>query len=611
MEGSASKSVSKPLGVESPSAVHSGRPWALRGFAIFATALMILVALEAQVVSGAFEAVPAPDEDDSGAEPRRVDDDQAGTRGAVIAQPDANQSSPLPPGRVHSTFTEYPVSRAEVSNWTWEPYLSERSHAYLYTTVTGIYEFPRSHEHRMQAQDLEGTPLAYESFFTVALSPAQASADELASAVRPNVTVARSSRFVVRYDIEKGSTVVGLMEVAVDFRADRSPKISARFEPLANGSSALDNASASIVWSLRVPVGVLYGDSKPVDLSLISDPRTLPYVRSRVRIEPRDGRRPVVIDWSDTPLLATVWVEPGVPDGPDPNVRLFVRFPGGVFTVDPTIQGSQSEYATAYSSQRKVFLHNGLYWAFWYDYAIRYGWSTDGTDGTWHLGTVPGIAASPGSFDVAMLGDVVGIAYYITYWMGVRFVRGQVLNQAITWADPVLVDDSTAPLHHPVSVAISPVAGVFVATVSSNLGASQEFVRIYRSTTGGSTWTKDIESPTGPEYIDIWTVPMLSTATNGSVYALWVSRDDADLRWRWFGPGSWSSERIASLGLTLGVGREPRVSVVAGDDDSAHVFYVDVAGPWNFLEHATVRETEFAGTEPVHSTMASVARTGR
>src|SRR5207249_6191061 len=116
------------------------------------------------------------------------------------------------------------------------------------------------------------------------------------------------------------------------------------------------------------------------------------------------------------------------------GAAIFVQFPESMHTVDPTVVGSSTTIGTDFSIQRKAFLYDGRFWAFWYDGSnIVYATSRDAVTWSVPVSTGSGSIWTPAGFDVDRRDYTVLVAFVPSAATSLRLLAGVISSSLIRW----------------------------------------------------------------------------------------------------------------------------------------------------------------------------------
>jgi RHS repeat-associated protein len=257
--------------------------------------------------------------------------------------------------------------------------------------------------------------------------------------------------------------------------------------------------------------------------------------------------------------------------------------------IDPTqVATSTANFATAYSTQRKLAYFNGKYYLFYWDAVnqdIR--WNSTVNQATWSSGFVAGGGSGYGgnigyNFDLAQSGSTIALTwlFYDSKASGdhtdaLYFRTGTLFAGDISWQSPVQVTSWKQPYSWPPSVTIGSDGTFWVGGIWQD-SSSHYNVWIYKSTDGSSFSLSDnyLTSSSSSRYEALQLVPL----TLGRIMSLTSHYNDQTVRWKLWNPlatngGSWSSIQSFNMSLPANTAKNNLMSATTTPDGNVHLVF--------------------------------------
>lgn len=495
----------------------------------------------------------------------------------------------LPPGAIGFGSSASP-SHNQVLDSAISPHLSSTADSFVYQTSYGVYSFRRSSPYVFSVQTVSGSQLADKSFFFVRtrgvpLTPGSS-----------NATVSTDSQFVTRTGVVAQGIVVGYLRVQVDFYASSRPKFTISFFETPDWTYSDFN----IVWATFTSNRF----SRPAGHS-VTDLSTLPNVRQTVGIsrvdigpssDPSTWTEWLTTDWSDAsggsleegPIILGGFVGRGQS----------IVFASDQATVDPTqVTTSNVNYATGYSTQRKLVYYAGKYYVFFYSGSNilmkssvdQVHWSTTFVEGG---GTAFGGPIGY-NFDIYQLGNILSLVwlYYNSTAGGdgttaLYFKEGEIFSGDIYWFTTVKVASWSQPYSWPPSTTIGSDGTFWVAGIWYDSSMNYN-IWIYKSTDGStfSLSTNYLTSSPGSRDDALQLVPL----TVGRIMSLTSHYYDSTIRWTIWNPlapngGSWSSIQSLNTNFPANTAKWNLMSTTTTPDGIVHLLFEQYTTTYQVVE---------------------------
>src|SRR3990172_5849214 len=446
-----------------------------------------------------------------------------GTRGSPGGPPPPPGPGPAPPGSeggaynasdpdgtVNSTFEQPLNHTGGYANNTIEPVMIQGG-SYTYVTSFGNFTFPAASPHIMSVSNLHDQTVSNASSFVVEGSPPTSISTSV-------VLSANNTTFLSRYDVMSGSTFQGTVEITTHFNATVRPKLSALFLQSVNSTLT----SWHLRWKILTANHYLkLNENDTYDFGSVQIPPSCPSIVGCDATSREANAGPVATiplwnstlsaNWGDEGT-GVLYVGPVTIDAAHNGTGLMVAFPDGDNSVDPSfIALSGDAYATAYSSQKKVFAFGGRYFGFFAHWTgstqgIRYAVGQEvcsptqgklscngmawGTPIPVDLGTAryPNGGGFAYSFDVDHRDGIVALAWLSYNGQYVFFKKGYVQDGVIVWAPTAVASDlGSGNYGYVPSVAIGEDSFFWIA-VTRNLGFPLgDKIQVLRSTVAEGT----------------------------------------------------------------------------------------------------------------------------
>ena len=495
-----------------------------------------------------------------------------------------------PDGSVNSTFEQPLNYTTAYANNTLSPFFVEDNVSYTYATSFGNYTFLKSSPYIMSVRDLEGRQMADASSFVVE--------GNVPSNLAGSFTVlATNTTFVTTYTIQSGAVTQGVVTFSAVFNATVPPKLSASF--------AQNPGSTFTTWHIRWKIEstamylrnpgettTYYGSYQSPQIIGDSPTSIAPVASIGPDPDATLWNSTLTANWSDMGV-ATLYAGPVSIDSNYSGSGLMVAFPNMVATVDPSLVAqSYTSLATRFSVQKKVFFHDGRYFAFYYFLngitpSIRYSagretYSTGQGGGMiWNapIVAVVGPFHAGYGFDVDQRDGVVGLTWFDSASI-LKFMKGTVRGDVIAWQSAVSVDVAEF------SERYAPVAavghdGFFWVAVAGRPSGSLKGIYVYRSSAPEGTsfaWTLF------PILDDVRVALRLVPFPGGTMMLLASSYLATEVTWRTWDPliGQWSSAlNTVGLGLKANVDKTTRLTAVGIVDEGGGIItraaYIDAS----------------------------------
>ncbi len=564
---------------------------------IVSSMMMILLAFQVLVANVAASPPPGPQPTDPPVPPGEGPSPGTGQEGGGFGP----QNESDPDGILNVTYEEPLNSTAAYANNTLQAYVVAANTSYVYVTSLGNVTFPGASPHIMSIQDLDERVMASAASFVVE--------GNLATSISGSyVLSATNQTFHTRYNVTSGGVQQGTLDTVVNFQppawpwgAAVVPKITATFALDANATLTSWHLRWKIItpaWYLRnAESGTYYFGDLASPVMMWSSPVGAPSAAVGSVADVPSWNSTLVANWTDA-VTGTLYAGPVTIESNYSGHGLMVAFPNGVAQIDPTlISKSEDSYATRFTNQKKVFFHDGRYYAFFFHgtgvtKGIRYsaGREVTSTTGTANGGVVwdtpvqvVGNAKSLHGFDVDHRGGLVALAWveeagsdlYLKSKLGV--VRGG----QIDWQTTDLIVTMGGIILIP-SIAIGADGIIWVAVPTFNCGCQTPEITVFRS---ALPWAVPDVTSTSSSLSDVWTIVRLVPHPNGDVTLIWSESPQSEVSWRvWTAAsGSWSVSRVTSgLGLPINLYKHDRFTATTTRDSTsspgARVLYIGSGG---------------------------------
>lgn len=511
----------------------------LRVFAIFAAVIMLLIVFDPAARAAAETTSETSLESGTGEPGSPPSGDSYPSSLSSPLPADLAADSPggpsPPPGEVTSVYTPPKPVMSALPPTIEPPRLDELPSEYRYTTVAGVYAFPKAAPYLMRHESAAGELFVKASTFVV-LAPG---VSFFSSSIVLNAT---DYRYQVRYNLVKNGSAVGNVTLTLDLYDDGPPKITAELRQS-------DNSSFALTWLALTLDPVAFNGTATLSFGTLAAPKRIETQGFRLSVgpdgDPANWTRRLVFNWSDA-RAGTAFAGRFAIAGLE-GMAVLVKFPEGMAVVDPSLVGtSTSSGATSYSIQRKSFAYADRIWAFWYDGSnIAYSSSRNGTSWSTKMSTPSGAVASQSGFDVDQRNGTVLIGYVFpsTYYY-LKVLKGTITGSFITWSGPFTVANLwTSLAMGPPTVAIG-TDGYYWIAVPYKFVFS--YFSVYRSDASGSTsFLFSTQATLNGEPPD--SVARLLAMANGEVHLVVPTKGYFDVKTYHYGSYGWSSAFLYDL----------------------------------------------------------------
>jgi len=538
----------------------------LRAFA--ATSALLLVLTGFQVLAGTSTAGSPVDEQPFQFPPFQKP--SSSPKGPQPGEWNAIGEGPIPQLETEVIFRPpLNVTSAYVTG-TVAPVLLREAASLDYVTSFGTYSFQLSRPYLMSLKDLEGRAMADSAFVVEGDIWTQPSGG--------SVVEATDTTFRASYDLTDGRVTKGSMELLVSFTAARLPKITAFFVPGPNSTLG----EWRVVWKIVSPArylrtmdgAVFYlgdlqsrvamwgGPSSPVSALLGDGP------------EVHLWNSMLVANWSDAGTAALYAGRVAIDDS-HRGTGLAILFPPGEPLIDPSLVAQSSgSLSTRHTTQKKVFYHDGKYFAFYGDVtasppSIRYRVGQE--TGSGMVWTSPLVFFSHSEltfdwgFDVDYRAGVALIAFVRTSggtWQPswARCTIGiSVLECDTAWTPQTAYGQLGTP-----TSAIADDGTLWVAYPAEHASTDADRIWVYHSNIpdpSSADWTNDWFDVVNPFYT-LRLVPL----QGGDVTLFAAHRDSSEMTWHTWSSSSrlWSPAYNLDLNLPVGLSKADRFTASFG-----------------------------------------------
>ena len=492
-------------------------------------------------------------------------------------------------GEVTAAFRQPLNLTGGYANNTIDPYRVYADGVHTYVTTFGNFTATATAPHVLSAYDLDDRLMATGSAVVVEGSPAT-------SISGSHIVTATNTTFQIRYNVTSGQTQQGIMDVTANFSATEPSQLRAVFTE--------DPGSTLTSWHIRwkIITSSLYlrrSDDTTTYFGNFGSPQLL-------ASSPPDppsaavGMFPSVSQWNSTLVAnwsnvgtSSLYAGPMTIDEGHAGPGLMIAFPEQLAGIDASyVAQSYDSYATRYSTQKKVFFHDGRYFAFFLHLngetpSIRYASGYEaGSSMVWNP-PIPVVTGGAGDFewgfDVdARQGDVALVwLHSMANWDNLYFKKGTIRDSVIHWDPESLWVWGFIEAYAP-SVAIG-ADGVFWIALAGDEGVKR--VRTFHSTVpGGTSFVNDrMYSQTPPGLFapsDFRFAVRLVPLQWGYMMLIGTGFEDQEFRWWTWDPfaapaPAWSGMQT-SAGAQLPGNTEKADRFGAADDGFvARVLYID------------------------------------
>jgi len=204
---------------------ETGRP-VLRGFAVFAATILVLLAFQTLA-----SPVAAPSTG-GGGRPRPPGgslEAQGGSAGAGGRWNETWDPTEPDPGNVTGPYVTPPASSLLYADSKVRPVLVERNDSWTYATAHGNYTFSASSPHRFNATNLEGEREIRDAAFFV-------TADVPLDVISSSIVSKNSTLLRVNYTVGSGGVAQGNVTMTVSWYETRAPDFEATFAIFGNST---------------------------------------------------------------------------------------------------------------------------------------------------------------------------------------------------------------------------------------------------------------------------------------------------------------------------------------------------------------------------------------
>ena len=467
-----------------------------------------------------------------------------------------------PPGRVLSYYKSPEPILSMGPTEEVPPILSETSSDYRYTTVAGVYTFPKTAPYMVRYATSDGETLVLASTFTIL-------EQGVIPFIEPLVLKATNDNYSVQYGFRVHGESAGNVTLEYAFRVDSPPKITARLD------KAMDSRLA-LSW-ISITVDSFIADTEHVTDMRSSDAREQFDASLHVSVGPdvqqQQWRRSVLLDWRDAGS-GKASIRRVSLLGFSENAIL-VEFPENMTVVDPSLVGtSTSGTPTEYSMQRKTFEYAERIWAFWYDgggivYSnLQISYANGQNRVTWSQPVRAFSGSISYGFDVDQRDGKVLIGFISSG--DLKLLRGTMYESSILW-EPMrntgLICENNPG--GPSSVSLASDGMIWVVTIWNPISTIRG-IMVWRSITPGSlddflSYGSCLEPP----YFAIcngFCVARLIAHENGAMTLVWAVEGDANIHTEKYDPwsDSWWGETEHAMELETSENPGNILSAVAG-----------------------------------------------
>ena len=471
-------------------------------------------------------------------------------------------------GGVNVAYTHPANLTASYSNVTSDPWLDPAHSAYTYVTTFGNFTIPAAEPHVMSVYDVENRLMATASSFVVEGTPPT----NIGSGY---VVSANNTAFHSQYNVTSGPVRQGFVDFIASFDSAALPKFEAAFTLDANSTLT----SWHIRWKIVTPIHYLMDSSNSTTFfGNMVVPTVIDNEASRAFAAyvggdavPTLWNSTLAADWKDVGI-GTLYVGPVVVDAIHSGQGMMVAFPQGMSVIDPSLVAeSSTSLTTKYANQKKVFFHDGRYYAFYAmggdTPSIQYSVGREVTTAGWvdPPGAPYGMlwdapiavvsASTPRGFDVDARGGLVGLTWYDANKL--YFKQGSVNAGVISWQATVEVYSIEIDDAYPPSVAIGS-DGIFWLALPAKWNNNYYLLFSWRSAAPGTSssfidlgqfrfYTDDLSLVEDYRYA-VRLVPL----ADGRVRMVWTGYVNAQLFWATCcsATGEWY-DSYRTLGLDL------------------------------------------------------------